>query len=377
MVSPLNNALIIGGGFSGTCAAIELRKRGIEVDLVEITPDWQPLGAGLTTGGPTLRALKTIGVFDGFLKHGATYNGIDLKTADGQSIATLALKKPVSDDDIPASGAIMRPVLAKMLSDATVAAGVKVRLDCTFTHLSQDADGVDVAFTDGSQGRYDLLIGADGVFSNVRDVIFPDAVKPDYTGQGVWRAVLPRPASVQNAMLWHAPELKIGVNPVSKDQMYLYILESRAEKEFIEPERWPEIMRGLLDPFTDEMVQMFRAQIDENSQTNFRPLEGLLLPQPWYSGRIVLIGDTVHATTPHLAMGAGIGIEDAVVLAEEMARAKSVPQGLDSFEARRWERCRMVVENSARLGEIEMENGDKIEHTRIMRNSTSALALPI
>jgi 2-polyprenyl-6-methoxyphenol hydroxylase-like FAD-dependent oxidoreductase len=109
----------------------------------------------------------------------------------------------------------------------------------------------------------------------------------------------------------------------------------------------------------------------------FRPLEGLLVPLPWAKGRVVLIGDTVHATTPHLASGACIGIEDALVLAEEIARHSQVESALAAFEARRWERCRMVVENSGRLGEIEIAGGDKEEHATIMRQSLMALAQPI
>ena len=91
----------------------------------------------------------------------------------------------------------------------------------------------------------------------------------------------------------------------------------------------------------------------------------------------MLIGDTVHATTPHLASGACIGIEDALVLAEELGRTSDVAMALAAFEQRRWERCRMVVQNSARLGEIEIAGGDKEEHARIMRESLMALAQAI
>jgi 2-polyprenyl-6-methoxyphenol hydroxylase-like FAD-dependent oxidoreductase len=101
------------------------------------------------------------------------------------------------------------------------------------------------------------------------------------------------------------------------------------------------------------------------------------MPRPWVSGRVVLIGDAVHAITPHLASGACIGIEDALVLAEELARTAVVDEALAAFEARRWERCRMVVQNSGRLGEIEIAGGDKEEHARIMRESLMALAQPI
>lgn len=88
----------------------------------------------------------------------------------------------------------------------------------------------------------------------------------------------------------------------------------------------------------------------------------------------MLIGDAVHATTPHLASGAGIGIEDAIVLAEELSASDDLDAALAAFGQRRWERCRMVVENSGRLGEIEVAGGDKGEHARLMEQSFRALA---
>ena len=101
------------------------------------------------------------------------------------------------------------------------------------------------------------------------------------------------------------------------------------------------------------------------------------MPLPWSSGHVVLIGDAVHATTPHLGAGACIGIEDAIVLAQELERQDTLASVVKSFETRRWGRCRMVVENSLRLGEIEVTNGDRVEHAEIMRNSVMALAEPI
>ena len=100
------------------------------------------------------------------------------------------------------------------------------------------------------------------------------------------------------------------------------------------------------------------------------------MPRPWFRGRVVLIGDAVHATTPHLASGACIGIEDALVLAEQLDAVQDVKTALESFQERRWDRCRMVVENSLRLGEIEIAGGDKDEHARIMHDSMIALAQP-
>jgi 2-polyprenyl-6-methoxyphenol hydroxylase-like FAD-dependent oxidoreductase len=375
MTPAARRILIIGGGFSGMSAAIELRKLGAEVDLVELDPGWRNYGAGISLGGATLRAFRQLGILEAFLREGNAADGLQAFLPDGSPLATLPTPR-IAGPDVPGGGAIMRPVLARILAEATRAAGTNVQLGCTFTRIEQDAEGVDVDFTDGQRRRYDLVIGADGLYSKTREALFPDAPRPRYSGQAVWRAVLPRPPKVQCAMMWMG-RVKPGVNPVSKELMYLFLTEHRPGNEHVDPATFVEQLRALLAPFPAPLVQCIRDQIGPDSQIVFRPLEGLLVQRPWSRGRVVLIGDAVHATTPHLASGACIGIEDALVLADELSRAGEVPAALQAFQDRRWERCRMVVENSARLGQIEIEGGSKDEHAQIMRESLMALAQPI
>jgi 2-polyprenyl-6-methoxyphenol hydroxylase-like FAD-dependent oxidoreductase len=368
--------LIIGGGFSGMSAAIECARRGASVELVEIDPGWRSYGAGISLGGATLRAFRQLGILDTFLREGAASDGVHLRAPHGAPIGQLPTPR-LAGPDVPGGGAIMRPVLARILAEATRAAGVDVHLGCTFTSIDCDAEGVTVNFSDGRQGRYDLVIAADGLYSRTRELLFPDAPKPQYSGQAVWRAVLPRPADLETITMWMGGPVKPGLNPVSKDEMYLFITEFRPRNEFVEPGTFVEQLKALLAPYPDPMLQTARAQLGEHSQIVFRPLEGLLVPQPWFRDRVLLIGDAVHATTPHLASGACIGIEDALVIAEELDRHAEVESAFAAFQARRWERCRMVVENSSRLGQIEIENGSKAEHGRVMHESLMALAAPI
>ncbi|MBN8491709.1 MAG: FAD-dependent oxidoreductase [Burkholderiales bacterium] len=375
MTLAARNVLVIGGGFSGMSAAIECAKLGAQVDLVEIDPGWRNYGAGISLGGATLRAFRQLGILDAFLREGNAADGVLIHLPDGTPIGALPTPR-IAGADIPGGGAILRPVLARILAEATRASGAKVHLGCTFTAIEQDAAGVQVSFTDGQRRRYDLVIGADGLYSKTREALFPDAPKPRYSGQAVWRAVLPRPPEVENAMMWMG-RVKPGLNPVSKEQMYLFLTEHRPNNDHVDPAEFAPKLRALLAEFPAPLLQRVREQIGPDSQIVFRPLEGLLMPRPWYRGRVVLIGDTVHATTPHLASGACIGIEDALVLAEELGRGGSVSAALQAFQDRRWERCRMVVENSFRLGEIEMTGGDKDEHARIMRESLMALAQPV
>lgn len=376
MTGAVNRVLVVGGGFSGMSAAIELRKRGISVDLVEIDKGWRSYGAGITLGGATFRAFATLVILDAFMERGSATDGLHLQLADGTQIATLPTPR-VAGDDIPGSGGIMRPVLAGILAEATRAAGTEVLLGVTFETITQDEDGVTVALSNGETRRYDLVVGADGLFSSVRKAQFRDAPEPSYTGQAVWRAVVERPAEIDTAIMWMGPRIKVGINPVSQTHAYVFVTEDRPEKRRLDESEYLPVFKRLLAPFSAPLLSRIREEISEESSIVYRPLEGLLVPLPWHRGRVLLIGDAVHATTPHLASGACIGIEDAIVLAEELEGADTVEAGLHAFEQRRWERCRMVVQNSLRLGEIEIHNGDRQEHATIMRDSIMALAAAI
>lgn len=376
MDTQARKVLVIGGGFSGMAATLALRRQGIAVDLVEIDPEWRCYGAGISLGGATLRALQDLGLLGDFLQHGFAANGTELCAPDGTLLATLPTPS-LTGTDVPGNGAIMRPVLARIMARATRAVGgVDIRLGCSFTAIRQGADGVEVDFTDGQTRRYDLVVGADGLYSKVREAVLPDAPRPRYSGQAVWRAVLPRPAEITCTRLWSGPTTKVGVNPVSAGEMYLFINEVKATNDYVEPASFVGRVKALLAPFPAPLVQQMREQIDEHASIIYRPLEGLLVPAPWYRGRVVLIGDAVHATTPHLGSGACIGIEDGIVLGAVLGAAP-LGQALARFMERRWEHCRMVVENSQRLGQIEIAGGDKREHAQLMQASFAALAEPI
>ncbi|BFM09201.1 FAD-dependent oxidoreductase [Halioxenophilus aromaticivorans] len=377
MTNSIKSVLIIGGGFSGMTAAIELSKQNYQVELIEASPTWHPDGAGISIGGATLRAFETLGVLDQFLDHGHGHDALDLFAPNGHHIQTIPNPR-FAGEHIPGTGAIMRPVLAKILADKVKAGNTKVRLGITHTGISQNDDCATVQFSDGSEQSYDLVIAADGLYSKTRQWLFPDAAAPSYTGQGVWRAVLPKPEGCNSTKMWVGPNLKAGINPMSKDQVYLFLTVDSKERQRFTPEEEPAVLKQLLlEHFTAPAVHALAEQINADSHVMFRPLEGLLMPQPWFQGRVVLIGDAVHATTPHLAHGACIGIEDAIVLAEELAQRDELAQALTAFQDRRWERCRMVVENSGRIGQIEIEGGDKMEHAMLMRDTLIALQQPI
>lgn len=374
----IQNALIVGGGIGGMCAAIQLRKLGIAVSLVEQNPKWAPDGAGITISGATLRALRTIGVVEEVLKQGGHWNAVDVCGPEGNVRITVPVLAAVGGDGLPGAGGIMRPVLADILGQATQAAGAEVRLGVTFTTMLQDDLGVDVQFTDRSTGRYDLVIGADGVHSSVRKLMMPEFPGPAFTGQGSWRAVVPRRR--ENSTIYMGRNTKAGMNPISDTQCYLFVLDKREGMDFIPASEWPARLAELLEEFGSQVGEIrdaLRTGTMKDAKVLYRPLAGHMINGPWHRGRIVLLGDAVHATTPHLASGAGIAIEGAIILAEELSRRHYLEGALLAYAGRHYDRARLVVTASSRMGQIEREGGSLDEHTAIMRDALEKLRAPV
>jgi 2-polyprenyl-6-methoxyphenol hydroxylase-like FAD-dependent oxidoreductase len=127
----------------------------------------------------------------------------------------------------------------------------------------------------------------------------------------------------------------------------------------------------------DGMLAEIRENLGPHSRVNYRPLEKLLLDPPWHKGRVVLIGDAVHATTPHVGYGAGLAVEDAIVLAELLGEKAPLEAILHRFVQRRYERCRLVVEGSVRLGQLEIERASTDVHRATVNQIVAAIQQPI
>ncbi len=367
--------LIIGGGTGGMCSAITLGRLGAQVELIDIAEDWRPLGAGITITGATLRALKQIGVYDEIAAQGYVGDGIRVCSVEGEFIREIPTPIP-AEAGVAGCGGITRPVLHNILSEHVLEVGTKVRLGISVDTLEQDADGVDITFSDGSTGRYDLVVGADGVGSRTREQIFPGAPKAEYTGQSVWRIFVPRPEGVDQRHFYLGGKNKVGFTPVSDTEMYMFI-NQRTEKVWREPETLPAEMRKLLEGYRGFAGQV-RDSITDDTEVNFRPLEAFVLPAPWHVGRVVLVGDAAHPTTPQLASGAGMAVEDGIVVAEELQKADGdVPRALEAFTARREQRCRLVVNSSVKIGRLEQAQAAPAEQTAVVDEALAKLALPI
>lgn len=378
-----SKVLVVGGGIGGMSAAISLARHGVAVDLIDLDPQWRVYGAGITITGATLRALHALGVLDAVRAQAYTGSGIQVCDTQGQPL--LRVPTPVvaaPGADIPGTGGIMRPVLHGILADTTRALGVDVRLGLTVDALASSAQGVEVRFSDGGKGHYDLVVGADGLFSRVRTLIRPDAPQPQFTGQYIWRLVAPRPAGLDQRHFFLGGRGKVGLTPVSASQMYMFYLETVAQRRSIVPDtQLPALLHALLEGYGGPLAPIREALARDGeamaASIVLRPLDCLLLPLPWHVGRVILIGDAAHPTTPQLASGAGMAVEDGLVLAEELTRAASVEAAFAGFMRRRHARCQLVVENSLEIGRREQARAPIAEQTRLVEESLRVLAQPI
>ncbi|MEY2927621.1 MAG: hypothetical protein RL367_2098 [Pseudomonadota bacterium] len=367
----ITKILIVGGGIGGMATAMQFAQAGVAVDLIDLDSQWRVYGAGITITGPALRAYKRLGLLDQIKAVGAVTNGTKLLHFSGALIQEM--DEPVIEDGLPATGGILRPDLHRIMSTCVRDLGVNVRLGLTVDALDSDAAGVDVHFSDGGASRYDLVVGADGIYSRVRDMLFPDAVKPRFTGQSSWRILCDRPAGFDRTEIYLGHRNLAGLTACSPTQCYVFMLNIDPERTWIEPQDWPASVQALLADFGGNLGAA-RDAVSAQTSVVYRPLETALQPPPWHKGRVLLIGDAAHATTPHLASGAGIAVEDALVLREEMAACGGhVEAGFTAFTARRYERCKLVVDSSVAIGDAQIGHAPADQIGMMMGTALHAL----
>ncbi|WP_428332157.1 FAD-dependent oxidoreductase [Novosphingobium sp.] len=365
--------LVIGGGIGGLTSAIALRRDGHAVTVIERDPTWSVYGVGIIQQSNVLRAAQTLGILDGYLAAGVGFDAVEIFIPSGQKVARVP-GHPVAPG-LPTNLGIGRPALHKLLGDTTIAAGADVRLGVTAETIDDTGDAVKVAFSDGTTGTYDLVIAADGVYSATRAMILPEAEKPEYTGQAVWRYNFARPADLDALQVYNG-RTGVGLVPISDSLMYMYATTPEPDNPRYPTAGLAALMRAKLAG-TAPAIQALAEQITDDEGVVYRPLEGMLVRGPWHKGRVVLLGDAVHATTPHLGQGAGMAIEDSVVLAEEIARADNPEAAFTAFRARRFERCRYIVEKSLEICHGQIGKGPPIDNALATAEMFAVVSQPI
>jgi 2-polyprenyl-6-methoxyphenol hydroxylase-like FAD-dependent oxidoreductase len=347
------NVLVVGGGIGGLTAAIALCRKGFSVQIVERDPSWSVYGVGIIQQMNVVRAMKEIGVLDSYLSRARGFDRSTIFVGLG-GLREASFETPrLAGPEYPSNAGIRRKDLQEVLGDAARAAGAGILLGVTVEAMQDDGAGVDVTLSDGATARFDIVVGADGIYSRTRAAILPHAPKPRYTGQWVWRYNLPIPADLEGIHIFAGP-CNAGLVPMTDDLMYLFLVSQEPEGHFQPVEGAAAAMRSRARMPAPQLVPHLDA-ITEDAGVVARPIEALFLEhQPWHVGRVVLIGDAVHASSPHLAQGAGMAIEDALVLAEELARHATPEGAFAAYRARRFDRVAHVALNSLKIGEMQM-----------------------
>ena len=205
---------------------------------------------------------------------------------------------------------------------------------------------------------------------------FPDAPKPEYTGQWVWRYNLPRPDSLEGIEIFVGP-CNAGLVPMTNELMYMFLVSQEEPDMMLPTDGAAAAMRARINMAPPQITSLM-DQITDDTGVVARPMEVIFLKDhPWHKGRVVLLGDAVHASTPHLAQGAGMAIEDGLVLAEELENASDTETAFSTYRTRRFDRVAFVAENSIRVGEMQMGKVPPFDAGALTGQSIKLMCEPI
>ena len=352
-----HRALIIGAGPAGLTAAIALTRIGIEVRLFERATELGKAGAGLGVQSNALRALQKLGIGDRIEAAGTELRSQEIRDIHGKLLFSFP-QGEVADEYGTPTISLLRADVQLALVDA-LPPGV-LRLDSECVAVEQDADAVTATFADGHSERGALLIGADGGRSVARRHVYGAADPPPrYSGFTSWRSIVemsPDTLPADTSRTYLGAGRQFVMFPVGSNRIYWGLMKGAPEgssdptgdvREMLceDLRRFPEVTRRLVEATDEERI--IRAEVCDRDPA-----------QTWVKGRVVVIGDAAHMTTPFVGQGAGISMEDSVVLAKELSLTdglrdqRMLAGALDSFQQARMERCAKIVLTSRRRGQL-------------------------
>lgn len=352
--------LIVGAGVAGMTLAALMEHRPVQVTVVERSPSFDHAGYMLGLWPLGYRVLHGLALYERFAAETIPGSDYEVRDGDGELVKRWSMA-PIADRFGP-NLSCTRPQLIKLLRERVDDADL--RLGTGLEDLEEREDEVEAVFDDGSRGTFDLVVGADGLHSRVRSLLFGD--QPFFhTGWGGWvwwvgLASIPEGTFVEH---WGAGRF-VGAYP-TRDGGGVFAGAPLGEG-FEEPgpgrrERVLERLSGMgemVDGWLDEMP-------DDDAEMFFWRLEDVRSAE-WTRGRVVLLGDSAAAFLPTAGIGASMAMESAAVLADELSRtdARSVERALDLFVKRRRERVERIQDDSRRLARAMFVKSGTIAHIR-------------
>lgn len=317
--------------------------------MVELKSEWQIAGAGMYVQGNALRALREIDVAHDVVAAGWAIPDDTTHVADAQGRLLVEVKlQRIAGGDLPAVNPIRRQALHDILQAAVARAGVPVRMGMTVTAVEDGEQAAQVSFSDGTNAEYGVVVGADGIRSAVRSLVFRRG-EPRFTGYSNWRVLLPRPVWAVRPTWFMGLGKSFGIIPLSQSECYIAGVTKEPDNPRFARGALLGLMRSRFSAFGGPVPELLAA-VPAAEDVVYTPIEEILLPLPWALRRVVLVGDAAHASTPFWAQGASMAIEDAVLLAELLAHERTPWAAFAEWMRRRHPRCLFVQQGSMDTG---------------------------
>lgn len=340
-VSGRTRVLIAGAGIGGLATANALaRLEGYDIEIVD--PDPRPEGVAVGLSSCALRGIDAIGILAPVLAASAPSMKLHMCTADGTTLVHVDRETP-EGQAFPDNVIIDRLSLAQALTSSLAQYGIAIDSGVAVTGATVDDDGVLVAFDRRPSQRYHLVVGADGIGSRLRSLVI-DEIPRDLEQLGL-RWVMNEIPEIDHGIMFMAPHaVKIGIWPLAGGTAYAFLTLPRPGKPRASREEVLAELRRALEVFTFPGSDQLRAEVPWDD-VHIAAFQALSPEAPWNRGRLVLVGDAVHAMPPHGSSGAAMAIEDALVLSDELSRSP-IDEALAAYGHRREARVRRVVEYS-------------------------------
>ncbi|MFT4306561.1 MAG: FAD-dependent monooxygenase, partial [Microbacterium sp.] len=292
--------------------------------------------------------------------------------ADGRVMAEIPTPR-TGGDDLPATIGALRPDLHEILVARAESLGVEIRLGTELVSYENHEGSATSVLSDGTTETWDAIIIAEGIKSPTRPKL---GIAEDRapSGLGIWRAVTSRLPEMTGGIAYPFDDsgaYKVGYTPVSTEQCYVFVLcpPQRVDNGL---EGWQEVKR-LMANFHGSFDYL-RESIGPDTFLNFQEIEWIFVEGPWHRGRVVALGEVVHAVPPLIAQGAAQCVEDALLFAEHVTADGDWEAQLAEFHARRIPRVKGVVEASLQLADWELHPGaPDADPGRVMEQALAAL----
>jgi 2-polyprenyl-6-methoxyphenol hydroxylase-like FAD-dependent oxidoreductase len=340
---------IIGGGIGGLATASALQRQGIQVTLFERNPELREIGAGLTLWANGVQVLRHLGLADALFAVSARLTSFECWSWRGKRLGSMRLD--TIERRVGASSlGIHRADLLRLLAGAVDRGSIHLHAHCV--GVSSEQGHVIAHFADGQQQQTDLLIGADGLHSVIREQLLGKQ-PPRYSGYTCWRGVaLFEEQHVSpgiSSETWGRGR-RFGMLPIGNGRVFWYAtLNCPVGEQDRTGERKARLSR-LFGSWREPIGRLIEATDEQailrNDLFDRRPVHH------WGRGRVTLLGDAAHPPTPNLGQGACQAMEDALVLASCLADQREPVAALRSYEARRMKRSAAIIEQSALFGKI-------------------------